>query len=69
MSYLKRLYVSRHTAKDMRWHYDKRLMIDGVLRHPIDREAWKEFNIKYAEFVSEPRNVRLQLTTDSFNLF
>ena len=37
-SYLKWLYASRHTAEDMRWHYNKRSMVDGVLRHPTDEE-------------------------------
>ena len=35
---LKWLYASRHIAEDMRWHYDKRSMVDGVLRHPTDGE-------------------------------
>lgn len=66
---LKRLYASRHTAEDMRWHYDKRSMVDGVLRHPADGEEWKEFDIKYPDFSSEPRNVRLGLASDGFNPF
>ena len=53
----------------MRWHYDKRLIIDGVLRHPADREAWKDFDQKYPNFASEPRNIRLGLASDGFNPF
>ena len=39
MLHLKRLYASRHTVEDMRWHYDKRPVIDGILRHLADGEA------------------------------
>ena len=66
---LKCLYGSRYIAEDMRWHYDKRPVVDGVLRHPADGEAWKDFDKKYPEFASEPRNVRLGLALDDFNPF
>lgn len=36
---LQRLYMSRHTASEMRWHKEKRVDTDGVLRHPADSEA------------------------------
>ena len=69
MPYLKYLYAPRHTAEDMRWHYDKWLVVDRVLRHLADEEAWKDFDKKYPEFASEPRNVRLGLASDGFNPF
>ena len=46
---LRRLYMSRKTAKDMRWHSDKRVD-DGVGRHPADCKEWKEFDLHYPEF-------------------
>ncbi|XP_060969785.1 uncharacterized protein LOC133037009 [Cannabis sativa] len=61
---LKRLYCSRHTAEDMRWHYSQRPKEDGVLRHPADAEEWKQFDRLYPSFAVEPRNVRLGLATD-----
>ncbi|CAL8118570.1 unnamed protein product [Prunus armeniaca] len=36
---------------------------DDVMRHPVAREAWKEF----PEFAADTRNVRLRLATDGFN--
>ena len=43
-SRLKHLYASRHTAEDMRRHYDKWLVVDGILRHPIDGEVlWLKY--------------------------
>ncbi|CAL5428865.1 unnamed protein product [Camellia sinensis] len=40
---LKRLYMSKKTAADMRWHNEKRVDND-ILRHPSDGEAWKAFD-------------------------
>lgn len=65
---LRRLYMSRKIATDMRWHRDKRVD-DGLLRHPADSEEWKDFDRNYPEFSCEPRNVRLRLATDGFNPF
>ncbi|CAL2272088.1 unnamed protein product [Prunus armeniaca] len=63
---LQRLYMSTHTATDMRWHQEKRVD-DDVMRHPADWEAWKEFDRTFPEFAADPRNVRLGLATDGFN--
>jgi hypothetical protein len=52
----------------MRWHVE-RLTKDRVLRHLVDDEAWKSFNEKHPDFASDPRNVRLGLTSDGFNPF
>ncbi|KAJ0920707.1 putative Transposase-associated domain-containing protein [Helianthus annuus] len=65
---LRRLYGSRHTAKDMIWHHTGRSE-DGTMRHPVDGTSWKEFDIKYPNFSREPRNVRLGLAADGFNPF
>ncbi|KAI3448745.1 hypothetical protein Pfo_005410 [Paulownia fortunei] len=64
---LERLFLSKHTARDMRWHKEKRVEIDGVLRHPTDAEAWKEFEKLHEIFTDDPRNVRLGLKTNGFN--
>ncbi|XP_028098367.1 uncharacterized protein LOC114298062 [Camellia sinensis] len=63
---LKRLYMSKKTAAFMTWHKDKRVD-DGVLRHPADGEAWKDFDRLHPTFSADPRNVRLGLATDGFN--
>ncbi|XP_023632701.1 uncharacterized protein LOC111828600 [Capsella rubella] len=65
---LKRLYQSRNTAKDMRWHADH-LEKDGEMCHPSDGEAWKHFHKVHPDFASQPRNVYLGLCTDGFNPF
>ncbi|XP_058003975.1 uncharacterized protein LOC110659856 [Hevea brasiliensis] len=65
---LQRLFASVKTSKDMRWHEEGRIK-DGLLRHPADGKAWKEFDSKFSEFSSDARNVRLGLATDGFNPF
>ncbi|XP_075665944.1 uncharacterized protein LOC142635709 [Castanea sativa] len=65
---LRRLYMSGQRAKDMRWYINKRVD-DGIMRHPVDSEEWKEFDLQHPDFALEPRNVRLGLATDGFNPF
>ncbi|XP_057771556.1 uncharacterized protein LOC130992829 [Salvia miltiorrhiza] len=66
---LKRLYASRHTARNMRWHKEVRKEEPGVLRHPADGKAWKNFDELYPDFASDSRNVRMGLASDGFNPF
>ncbi|KAM6543801.1 hypothetical protein CsatB_008248 [Cannabis sativa] len=66
---LKRLYSSRITAKSMIWHHTGKSKDDGVLRHPVDGLAWKDFDAKHPEFARDPRNVRLGLAADGFHPF
>ncbi|XP_073105181.1 uncharacterized protein [Elaeis guineensis] len=63
-----RLYMSKITAKDMRWHEEKRIN-DGILRHPADSFAWKSFDDKYKSFSVDPWSVRLGLASDGFQPF
>ena len=53
----------------MRWHKEKRVEQEGVLRHPFDSESWKHFDMQYSQFAQDPQNVRLGLSTDGFNPF
>ncbi|XP_027186063.1 uncharacterized protein [Cicer arietinum] len=65
---LQRLFMSSKVVESMRWHHEGRLN-DGLLRHPADSLAWKEFDARYPIFSSDPRNVRLEVTSDGFNPF
>ncbi|XP_038706800.1 uncharacterized protein LOC120002208 isoform X2 [Tripterygium wilfordii] len=65
---LQRLFMSSKTAKFMRWHAEERLN-DGILRHPTDSLAWKDFDQRNITFADEVRNVRLGLASDGFNPF
>ncbi|CAM8982970.1 unnamed protein product [Rhodiola kirilowii] len=65
---LQRLYMSPHIAKGMRWHGERKVK-KGLIRHPADSEAWKEFDINFPDFAQDVRNVRLGLATDGFSPF
>ncbi|XP_020257510.1 uncharacterized protein LOC109834036 isoform X2 [Asparagus officinalis] len=65
---LRRLYMNKETAKNMRWHKEDRVD-DGKLRHPADAVAWKHVDKIYPRFAEDCRNVRLGLSSDGFNPF
>ncbi|XP_021730018.1 uncharacterized protein LOC110696987 [Chenopodium quinoa] len=65
---LQRLFMCQETARYMTWHPDGREN-DHLLHHPVDGQAWKEFDSLYPKFVDDPRNVRLGLATDGFSPF
>ncbi|XP_050121430.1 uncharacterized protein LOC126599134 [Malus sylvestris] len=66
---LQRLFMSRYTSEDMRWHKEKRVNDPNTMRHPADSITWKEFDQMYPDFIQDPRNVRLGLAGDGFTLF
>ncbi|XP_062102831.1 uncharacterized protein LOC133812995 [Humulus lupulus] len=66
---LMRKYASRHISQHMRWHHEGRVKEDGIMRHPADGKAWKDFDRSNPAFAMEPRNVRLGLAADGFNPF
>jgi len=55
--------MSPRTVEHMIWHQSHDL-VDGVMVHPSDGEAWKPFNSVHPHFSAESRNVRLGLCTD-----
>ncbi|KAL0540109.1 hypothetical protein IC582_024338 [Cucumis melo] len=66
---LQHLFVSQEGSADMRWHRDKRVETNDVLRHPTDAEGWKHFDSEFPDFASDPRNVHLGLASYGFNPF
>ncbi|XP_075076271.1 uncharacterized protein LOC142162942 [Nicotiana tabacum] len=65
---LQRLYMCRKTAEHMRWNASGSNN-NGLIRHPMDGEAWRTFDLTHSEFASDSRNVRLGLASDGFNPF
>ncbi|CAL0314046.1 unnamed protein product [Lupinus luteus] len=63
---LQRLYMCSKTAELLKWHA-KKANPDGLVRHPRDSKAWKEFDKIYPAL--ESRNIRLALATNGFNPF
>jgi hypothetical protein len=43
--------------------------VKNELSHPVDDEAWKQFNKSWQKFAEGARNLRLGLATDGFNPF
>jgi hypothetical protein len=66
---LKRLFISKRTARHMRWHKEGIHENDRVMWHPSDGEAWKVLNRFDADFASDARDVRFGLATDGFDAF
>ncbi|WVZ56366.1 LOW QUALITY PROTEIN: hypothetical protein U9M48_006912, partial [Paspalum notatum var. saurae] len=66
---LQRLFMSKETAENTRWHKLKRQVVENETRHPADGEAWKDFDRKYEWFAQDARNLRLGIATDGFNPF
>lgn len=61
--------MSTTNAKHM-WRHKECPRKEGMLSHPSDGEAWKKhFNHTYPDFSSDPRNVRLCVSSDGFDPF
>lgn len=65
---LQRLYATKHTADQMRWHANGSRNSTSM-SHPRDGEAWTHFDKTFEDFSRESRNVRLGLCTDGFSPF
>ncbi|CAN1825606.1 hypothetical protein LINPERHAP1_LOCUS31227 [Linum perenne] len=66
---LRRLFMSNKTAREMRWHKEKRNNDESLLRHPADLKQWKDFDKEFPWFAEDSRNIRLGLASDGFNPF
>jgi len=60
--------MSARTAEHMILHQSHDV-VDGVMVHPSNGEAWKHFNSVHPHFSVESRNMRFGLCTDGFNPF
>jgi hypothetical protein len=65
---LKRLYLSKEIAKQMRWHKEGKHDSEDpdILSHPADSEAWEALDRFDPDFVRDPRSVHIGLSTDGF---
>ena len=66
--WLLRLYSSKATANEMRWHAEH-VVEDDVMQHPSNSITWKHFNDVHPNFAIEIKNVKLGLYTDGFQSF
>jgi hypothetical protein len=63
---MKRLFLSKKTARHTRWHKECIRENDQVMVHPSDSEAWKTLDDFDTDFVRDAWNVRIGLVTDGF---
>jgi hypothetical protein len=66
---LKRLFISKNTARHMRWHKEGIRKDPDVMAHPTDTYAWKALDAFDSSFADEVRNVRFGLAIDGFSPF
>jgi hypothetical protein len=63
---MKQLFISKKTARHMRWHKEGVHENDQVIVHPSNSEAWKALDDFNLDFVRDAQNVRIGLATDGF---
>jgi hypothetical protein len=66
---LKWLFMSKRTARHMRWHKEGIRENDRVMGQPSNSEPWKVLDRFNADFANDARNVRFGLATDGFDPF
>ena len=50
----------------MTWHVGER-EVDGHLRHSVDSPSWKLVDYQWPNFLNEPINLRLAISTNGIN--
>jgi hypothetical protein len=68
-SRMKQLFLSKKTARHMRWHKEGVRENDQVMVHPSDCEAWKALDDFNTDFARDTWNVRIGLAMDGFTLY
>jgi hypothetical protein len=63
---MKWLFISKKTARHMRWHKEGVRENDQVMVHPSDSEAWKTLDDFNPDFARDAWNVRIGLATNGF---
>jgi hypothetical protein len=66
---MKRLFISKKTARHMRWHKEGVCENDQVMVHPSDSEAWKALDDFDPDFARDARNVRIGLAMDGLSMY
>jgi hypothetical protein len=66
---MKQLFISKKTARHMRWHKEGVCENDQVMVHPSDSEAWKALDDFDPDFARDARNVRIGLAMDGLSMY
>jgi hypothetical protein len=65
--WMKRLFLSKKTARHMSWHKEGVSGSDQVMVHPSNSEPWKALDDFDADFAKDARNVRIGLAMNGFS--
>jgi hypothetical protein len=66
---MKQLFISKKTARHMRWHKEGVHENDQVMVHPSDSEVWKALDDFDLDFARDAQNVRIGLATDGLTSY
>jgi hypothetical protein len=69
MPQMERLFISKNTARHMRWHKEGVRENDQVMVHPFDSETWKALDDFDADITRDAQNVRIGLATDGLSSY
>ena len=64
---LQRLFITKESAKMMKWHKEGIRYNPKKIIHPSGGEAWKSFDEEYPEEAAEAGNVRIAISGDGLN--
>jgi len=64
---LQRLFITKESAKMMKWHKEGIRYNPKKIVHPSEGEAWKSFDEEYPEEAAEAGNVRIAISGDGLN--
>jgi hypothetical protein len=66
---MKQLFLSKKTARHMRWHKEGVRENDQVMVRSSNSEAYKALDDFDVDFARDVQNVRIGLATDGFSLY
>jgi hypothetical protein len=47
----------------LRWHKEKHKQDARMIRHPADARQWRNIDARNPDFVKDPRNIRIVMST------
>jgi hypothetical protein len=53
----------------LQWHKEKHEQDSRMIRHPADATHWRNIDLRNPEFVIDPWNIRILMSTDGMNPF
>jgi hypothetical protein len=67
--HLRHWFTNKKESELLRWHKEKHKKDVGMIRHPADATQWQNIDSRNAEFVIDPRNIKIAMSIDGMNPF